>query len=257
MFSSRQLGSSFAVITMVMLLLPSPTWAQQKLRVETSIAGEEMRRCLYNMEKAYEKVEDYTTIFLKQERVNGKLLPKETVFMKFRKPFSVYMKWIGEPRRNQEVLFVSGWNNNKLLAHKGSFPDLTVALDPRGSLAMTDNRHPITDVDIGTTINLIVKDVRRAEQHPEDGCRMVDHGVAQVFGANSRCVEAVMPARKDSGYYAHRAMVCVNLPTGLPNKVTIWDYNNELVEDYGYQNVKTNVGLAAKDFDRNNPDYDF
>ncbi len=100
-----------------------------------------------NTQKAYSNVKDYTAILYKQEWIDGKMKPMETIFMKFReKPFSVYMKWIKNPYKNQEVIFVKGWNKNRIKAHKGSFPDFTMNLDPLGWLPMKGNRHSILEV---------------------------------------------------------------------------------------------------------------
>ena len=59
---------------------------------------------LSEAEAAYDKVTRYTAIFHKQQRVAGKLLPAETIVLKFRKPSSLYMKWIREPYEGSELL---------------------------------------------------------------------------------------------------------------------------------------------------------
>ena len=74
---------------------------------------------LDQMESSYATVNDYVSVFHKQERVNDKLLPEETIQFKFQKPFKVYMKWIKEPFEGREALYVEGQYNNKLIAHKG------------------------------------------------------------------------------------------------------------------------------------------
>ncbi|MBD3274787.1 MAG: DUF1571 domain-containing protein, partial [Candidatus Marinimicrobia bacterium] len=71
------------------------------------------------MQIAYEDVQDYVCIFNKQERIDGELLPMETVRLKFKKPFSVYMRWIEDPRKGMEVMYVRGENNGKIIAHPG------------------------------------------------------------------------------------------------------------------------------------------
>jgi hypothetical protein len=53
---------------------------------------------LMEAEAAYDRVESYTAIFHKQQRIAGELLEEENIFLKFRKkPYSLYMKWVTEP----------------------------------------------------------------------------------------------------------------------------------------------------------------
>ncbi len=214
-----------------------------------------VREAVYRMESAYGRVNDYTATFYKRERVRGRLLPMEIMEIKFRKPFAVYLKWIGKRHQDQESLYVKGWNNNKIMAHPGSFPDVTVSLSPNSSLAMRGNRHNITECGIGKIIELIAHDMRRSESNPDHDVRFIDHGYTKVYGSRSRCVEAIMP--EDAGYYGHRAKICMDTQTDLPNRVQIWNHDNNLVEDYGFKNLQVNPGLTSDDFDPENPDYSF
>ena len=209
------------------------------------------------MQHAYEKVDGYTCIFLKQERVDGELLPQETILLKFRKPFSIYMKWIEEPNKGQEVLYRRGWNDGDLRAHPGSFPDITVNLDPTGGLAMRGNRHPVTEAGIGYTIRIVADIVERAATHQEDSVRFYNRGITEVKGRTARCFEAVMPPADDSPYYAHRAVICIDQKLDLPSHVRIFDKSNTLIEEYFYIDIRINPGLADEDFSPENPDYNF
>lgn len=217
-----------------------------------------IRQYVFEMEKAYERVNDYTTTFHKQERVDGELLPVEQIELKFRKPFSVYMRWTGEVNQTREVIYVEGWNNNKLRAHKGSFPDMTVNLRPDSGMAMQGNRHKITEAHFGHSIGVIARDARLAESRPQDRVRYVDLGERYVYGAKSRCFEARSPKTGAiSVYYAARAKVCFDLRTKMPTRIQVWSADGDLLEDYGFENTKINVGLTAVDFDPENADYNF
>lgn len=219
--------------------------------------GAQLRQQVYAMDRAYRSVQDYTAIFYKQERVNGELLPVETIEMKFRKPFGVYMHWVSGDFAGREVLYVKGWNDDKIHAHQGSFPDITVNLKPDSSLAMRGNRHPITKAGFGETIRLLVKDARLAEARPQDDVKYEDLGEWEVHGARSRCLEARAPGGKFSPYYAPRAKICFNAKTRMPTRVTIWDDEDNIVEDYSYADVRLNPGLTDADFDPENPNYNF
>lgn len=219
--------------------------------------AERVRQYTNAMSGAYAKVRDYTTIFHKRERVGGELQPAERIELKFRKPLAVYLAWTREAHAGQELIYVAGWNGGKLRAHKGSFPDLTVNLAPRSALAMKGNRHPVTEVGFGHTIAIIAADVRRSEAHPEDGTRYLDLGESTVYGAASRCVEQQVPAAAAASYYAARALICFDVRTYMPTRVTTWDGEGRLVEDYGYERTRLDVGLDDLDFDPRNPAYRF
>jgi len=123
---------------------------------------------LNQMQSSYAQVEDYAAVFHKQERVEGKLLPEETILLKFQKPLKVYMKWIKDPHRDREALYVEGKDDNKMIAHEGGILGFTtLPLDPGGSIAMRGNRHPITDVGFGHLIDGLGKDLQTAMAHDE------------------------------------------------------------------------------------------
>ncbi|MEZ4449200.1 MAG: DUF1571 domain-containing protein [Nannocystaceae bacterium] len=213
----------------------------------------DLRSELIAMESAYRSVRDYTATLTKRERVKGKLLPAEVIEVKFRRPYSVYMKWTGAAHQGQEVLYVRGVNGGKLRAHPGSFPDVTVDLDPRGSMAMRGNRHPITEASLGDIVDKIVRDLRRGDARPGE-VTLQDLGPGQRGGELVRCVEARFSA---PGYYAPRVRVCLSARTRLPAWIQVWDAEDRLVEDYEYRDLKINVGLTDRDFAADNPGYHF
>ncbi len=219
--------------------------------------GAQMRQHVYAMARAYRGVQDYTATFYKQERVNGELLPVETIEMKFRKPFGVYMHWLSGDFAGREVLYVRGWNDDKIHAHQGSFPDITVNLRPDSSLAMRGNRHPITKAGFGETIRLLVKDAKLAESRPQDDVQYTDLGEWEIHGTRSHCIEARAPGGDAGPYYAPRAKICFNVKTKMPTRVSTWDAEDNLVEDYSYADVRLNPGLTDADFDPENADYNF
>ncbi len=212
------------------------------------------KQLLGAMEAAYAGVKDYTATLLKQERVKGKLLPRETIQVKFRRPFSIYMKWTGSEKAGQEVLYVRGRNDGQMRAHPGSFPDVTVSLKPGSGLAMRGNRHPITEASLGDVLALMVRDLKRSEARPQDGVTLTDLGEETRFGARVRCVEGRFPA---DGYYAPRLRICVFVASKLLSRVQAWDAGDRLVEDYEYRDLRVNVGLRDRDFAEDNPAYNF
>ena len=58
-------------------------------------------------------------------------------------------------------------------------------------------------------------------------------------------------------YYSARGTVWVSPDTLMPERIEIFDANDELYERYVYRDVRLNVGLTDLDFDPENPDYRF
>jgi outer membrane lipoprotein-sorting protein len=249
-----------ALLVLAGLLGPNAASAQDTATGTVAAAATDAQRLrdeVYAMERAYAGVKDYTATFYKQERVKGTLLPVETILLKFRKPFSVYLRWTAGDFAGREVLFVRGWNDDKVRAHQGSFPDVTVNLQPDAALAMRGNRHPITDLGFGEVIDKVVRGARLSELRPQDNVVYVDHGESTVYGVRARCIESIAPVKKFSPYYAHRAKICIDQKTKMPVRITIWDDEDKLVEDYGFENIRLNVGLTDLDFDPANSNYNF
>ena len=216
-----------------------------------------VRQYVFDMESAYKKVHDYTAVFYKQERVKGTLQPTEQIELKFRKPLSVYMKWAGDVNPGQEAIYVAGWNGDQTRAHKGSFPDVTVNLRPTSAMAMRGNRHPITDLGIGNTIDFIGRDARLAAARPADNVEAFDLGESTLHGIRVRCIETFAPVKRWSLYYAHHARICYDVKRDLPVRVSVWDEAGELLEDYTFANLKIDPGLTDVDFSPDNPAYGF
>jgi len=208
------------------------------------------------MEQAFAATRDLTCTFHRRE-YKGEQLPPDTVALKVRTaPHSVYMKWPS----GQEALWRQGWNGGKLRAHPGSFPDFTVNLGITSAVAMRGSRHPITMAGISSIVPLLGRDYRTLSATP--GCVNAyrDLGTETVFGETSRCFEVEMDKRRCPELYAVKARFCVHPKLHLPIKLHVWDYEDgslRLVEDYGFEDLKTNVGLTDSDFDPDNPAYDF
>ncbi|MCX7943564.1 MAG: DUF1571 domain-containing protein [Deltaproteobacteria bacterium] len=212
---------------------------------------------LEEAQASYNGINDYTGIMHKQERIGKKLYPKETIFFKFAKPFKVYMKWIKDPYKGREMIYVEGWNDNKIKAHEGGLIGVvTVNLDPRGSMAMKGNRHPVTDMGIGNLLKVVQTNINRAKKLG-DTIKVVKLGEEKIFGVDTIKLEAIFPKEKEKGYYCYRAILWIDKEKKLPRKIMVYDWEDQLVEDYSYENLQFNVGLTDKDFDPSNKEYNF
>ncbi len=199
------------------------------------------------MEEAYERINDYEAVFTKQARFDGRLSQEETIQFCFKKPFMVYMKWLKDPHKGQEVVYVQGENENRLKAHKGGMLSfVVVSLRPESPRAMKGSHHPVTDAGIGKLIELVGSEVRRATEREELIWRSL--GCWEFDGRPSYKLEAVFPGNREAGYYCHRAVLWMDCELMVPVQVMIYDWDNSLYEKFAYRKLRTNVGIADSRF---------
>jgi len=212
-----------------------------------------------------QKIQDYSAIMVKRERVNGKLNDPEYAFVKIRhKPFSVYMHFL-EPAsvKGQEVIFVEGQNDGKMWAHPAGIKNKligTVSLDPTGPIAMQNNRYPITEIGV---LNLVRRLIEVGEQDMKYGeCEVKFFEGAKINDRTCTCIQVVHPVPRRN-FRFHLARIYVDTEHNLPVRYESYDWPTEpdgapqLIEEYTYLNIKVNNGFTDLDFDIRNPNYTF
>lgn len=269
----RNGGITFPLIVSLFLVVfcPETGAAAQEL------SGDNVDQFIAIMEKAWDDVENYTTVMYKKERHGGELLPREKIFFKFRKPMSIYMEWVKDdpprhknPNLGQEMIYERGWNNNKIYAHPGKrsyFPawltqasswviDFT-ALDPDGRIATMYQRHKLYEVPFGKVIKRFADGMRTALNHPEDDVTFLDRGYRNVMGEPSSCIEVRHPPEQREAYYGYRITICMDLETKMPSQIRVATKNDKVLENVRMVNTRINVGLGTSDFRPDNPEYRF
>ena len=143
--------------------------------------------------EAIKPVDSYQGRFVMRELI-GDQLKSSKVDFKFMKPFKVYMKYI-TPSEGQEVLYVQGENDGELKAHKGSFPDITVNLNPRGRAAMKGSHQPIQTFGLLKQIEIMTRIYRKARARGDSTYTVSDGGI--FLGEPVWKVEAQFPSTGD------------------------------------------------------------
>lgn len=227
------------------------------------------------LEKGYDdlsKVSDYTATFFKQELVDGVMGEGQVMFMKLRhEPFSVYLKWlVGD--KGREVLYVSGENDGNMIVRAGGLKGRllpALKLNPRGSIALGQSRHPITNIGL---LNLAARLIgsRKSELGRNlEGvhCYMLDD---QLLGDRPcYCFVLNFESPQDSEVY-RKSIQYVDKELSLPVCIRNYGWPAEtenipseeldertLIEFYSYSDVQLNRQLADADFDRANKNYHF
>jgi hypothetical protein len=212
-----------------------------------------------------EKIQDYSATVAKRERIGGKLLDYEYMFVKLRhRPLSVYMYFLGPPAvRGQEVIYVEGQNNGNMWAHGVGLKNTvfgTVSLKPDGPIAMRNERYPLTELGI---LNLTRRLVEVGEKDVKFGeCEVKFYEGAKINNRVCTCIEVVHPVPRRN-FLFHLARIFVDKELDLPIRYESFDWPAEkggkppLMEEYTYLNLKLNNGFTDADFDTRNPNYKF
>jgi len=222
------------------------------------------RRAIDDCRDEFREVADYSCTFVKRERLDdGRLTEPQILAMKARsRPDSIYFKFRC-PKAGREAIYVAGQHEGRALVHDVGIAKLlagTLALDPRGDMAMEDSRHPITDAGIGRLIETIAG--RWAvEMQPGETRVTIDPGAA-VDGRPCMMIESTHP-RKGPAFLFHSVKVFIDRELNLPIRFEAYDWPEatdegpRLVEEYTFRDLKLNVGLSDADFDPANPAYSF
>lgn len=211
--------------------------------------------------KAMENVDDYTATFTKRELIGRKLIDSQ-MEMKFRQsPMSVYLKFL-KPVAGREALYVKGQNDDKMKAHDVGFAGLagTLSLDVDGSFALAESRYPITMIGMQIMATKVLE--QWLAETEMTGITVNYYPNARIGKVSCKAIES-SHRTGDSGAKFAMTRLYVETESGLPIRVQQYDFAKnpakqpDLVEDYMYSNIKTNVGLKDADFSVDNPAYRF
>ena len=216
-----------------------------------------------------EKIQDYSATLAKRERIGGKVLDYQYMFVKLRqKPFSVYLRFLGpKEQKGQEVIYCEGKNRGVMLAHGVGLEGKlgTLPLKPDGAIAMRNQVYPLTELGILNLTKRLVEVGQQDAKYGEcdvkfyEGAKIKDgHGGSRIC----TCIEVVHPVPRQN-FRFHLARIFVDKELNLPIRYESFDWPKtpggkpELLEEYTYLNLKLNNGFTDADFDIKNPAYNF
>ena len=234
---SAAITSASAVATAVAVSAAAPAAGE---RVTEPLAWNEVVA-------SYDRASDYTTLYHKEEREISNGEPQR-IKLSFRKPLDVRMEWLNEDGKvDQVAVYRQGFNDGKLIAKKsGMLGSMlgTMHLDPRDKKALSDSRHPITEVGIGNMIGEISRamrsgqiETRPAVEETLDGQPVTRFELAGPAEARLFGVEG-----------ARRAIVWVDQRLKLPVKAEILDGSGRMLERHRFTELRLNVGLTDSTF---------
>ncbi len=220
-----------------------------------------------------DSIRDYTCTLTRRERVDGRLLGYETMFVKVRhrrkedgrvvQPFSVYVRFLSPDRvKGREVIYVDGRNDGKLIVRNGGirFAHITTSLFPDSPAAMQQSRYPVTEIGV---LNLTQRLIANGEKELQD--RNYEAKLVQGAKINGRSCTVVQMMHKvrGEGLAYKTARILIDDELLLPVHYSAYDWPDQeggkpvLLEEYTYTDLKLNVGLTDWDFDHHNESYQF
>ncbi len=203
------------------------------------------------------KVVDYTCTFQKQELVKDKLLPTETMLMKFREqPFSVYLEWIENPKRGREAIYVEGKYDNKLVVHPDGLLGLLfrkVSLEPTDKLAVKESRRPITFAGMANVLRLAIPESEKAQAAGD--LQLEYLGLTTHDGRPAYLFKRTLPKKEE--YPAFQLYLTIDQQFLLPVRAESYDWAGRLLLDYKYTNLTVNPHLPDEAWNPDNPDYEY
>ena len=135
-----------------------------------------------------------------------------------------------------------------------------ILVDARGTLAMQDQRYPITQIGI---LNMVRRMVCVAEQDVQhDECEVRFFAEGKINDRVCTWFQAVHPVSRQF-FHFHLARVFVDDQLKIPIRYEAYTWPNEpggspvLLEEYNYLDLKLNNGFSDEDFSVDNPAYHF
>ncbi len=198
--------------------------------------------------EVYASLKDYKAVFLKRELSGARLGDLEEIFLKFEKPFKIYMKWLNKPKKGLEVLYERGKHRGQLAVH---VPGLlfglkpVIFLDPNSPWVREGSEsYDIEDAGIGSFLIDFTKAVLKASKAGQLKIKWVGSE-----SSDGNAVDVIFDAPgPDSTFFAKRCVVFFENSTGLPTKMELFDWNLKAMGVYVYQDLKINAGNADPEF---------
>ncbi len=132
---------------------PSPRSASSRCSASDTAAGPEPTavtsdQWLTDAETVLARVDSYSALFHKRERIGSELLPDEVVRLLFKRPFKVRLQWTSGPLQGRDVIYAEGWNGNRVRVREKGILGILPA-EPRPPRRPRHEEQPPLDPRVG------------------------------------------------------------------------------------------------------------
>ena len=216
-------------------------------------------KALADARSACAKLRDYTCHLVRQETVNGKLLPEQAAELRVRtQPMSVSVRVVAPKAvAGQETSYQSS-RSTTAVRHKAAREEgirtgfVTLPADDPKVLA--DTRHPLTQTGLVAVLDRMDRAVvtEKRLNHPVQ-VLTADY----TFGGRPVTRYEVFAERPHPNRYAYRCVLYVDKESKLPARFEAYSQpkpggpaEGELMEVQSFVGLKTNTGLGESAFER-------
>lgn len=238
--------------------------ACQSVRADETTKKHPLQPAISYAQGCLEKVQafpGYEATFIKREVVGNTTVSHKMKLKIRHKPFSVYL-YFENPHTGREVIYVDGQNNGKLVAHEAGLLSFAGAMElvPTESIAMNENRYPITKAGIVNTLQIMIRQWQEESKYGETEVKYYKD--AKLADMTCKIIESSHPQPRKQ-FNNHKVRLWIDNATGIPVRMQKFGFPRRageqppVLEDYSFLNLKTNVRLTDVDFDRNNKRYSF
>jgi hypothetical protein len=201
------------------------------------------------------EVKGYTCIMQTQERLDGKIHPREIIQVRYRdQPHSVFFNWVEGSRLAERALYVEGENDGKMLARpKGVAARLiagdVVARDADSPDARKSGRYTLKEFGTRKAMERSLLAFKTAQ---EDGTLQVEYlGIKKVPEAGDRpCFTLRRILKKAEPDGVKEVMLHIDTETWQQVGNVLKDEQGVLVGAYYFRDFKFNPDLRKEDFQR-------
>lgn len=238
--------------------IPSAAKVTVTVSAATVTGSDALPAALVEARTAYAKLRDYACHLVRQERVNGTLLPEQSVELRVRtEPLSVNVRTVSPPQlAGEETSYLAKKSTAKVWFRMSGVDGVRYGFrmmsleDPR---TRTSTRHTAPDTGIKAILDRVEAAVRTEKQlnHP------IQILASDYMFAGRPCRRfEVFAERPHPNRYAHRMVLYVDRDTKLPVRFEAFDQprsgaaEGELIEVQSFVGMKWNVGLGDAAFER-------
>ena len=186
----------------------------------------------------------YRARLLKQERVNGKVLPPQIIEVVVQPaPRALRLEYVEGPKSGRRVVWNQSRPSEMLVRESGILGLASMWIDLDGRLARGDSNHSVTELGFAPLFDLLASDLRKGRA--QGGLIRKDEGF-DASGAYCMVYTAPPGAK---GLYAQRTRLCIDVGLGLPVKIEVND-GQGFLERYEYTNIRANQRVESSAFDK-------
>jgi hypothetical protein len=199
------------------------------------------------LDKYDREIQGYSVLFCKQERVNKVLLKKERIFVHFReKPFSVHFNWQEGAGLARKVYYAEGENNGNMRVRP--IIGWIMSKDPEGAEAMSNSRFSIKKFGVRNGLQSTVNSMTKAKEAGRLNVKYLGEFKVGDLGGRAcyKFIRAPYDPPEEDGI--SQFTFYIDVETWMQVGSELRDVNGDLIAEYYFRNLKTNVEMDKNQF---------